>query len=129
MSKDKWHNSIVIDLDFTICRPNLEEPDVEKRYGEAEPIDDVIEALRGWNEAGYYIIILTSRRMATSRGDVSAAEAEVGEITRRWLEEHEVPHDELVFGKPLSTTFYVDDRAMSPDDFVRHSPKRGGEAQ
>ena len=37
-----------------------------------------------------------------------------------WLKKHDVPYDELHVGKPWAEAggFYVDDRAIRPDEFV-----------
>ena len=37
--------TIVADLDHTLCIPNLEYDDVERRYGQAKPIQAVIDKL------------------------------------------------------------------------------------
>ena len=37
--------TIVVDLDHTLCIPNLEYDDVEKRYGQAKPMQKVIDKL------------------------------------------------------------------------------------
>ena len=40
-----------------------------------------------------------------------------------WLAKWDVPYDEILFGKPWprSKGFYIDDRAIRPDEFVRLS--------
>lgn len=109
---------IVVDLDGTICLPQLEYPDTERRYGLAKPIESVILALRRYKERGDTIIIHTARRMLTHHGDLGKILADVQETTARWLVENNVPYDQLIFGKPYGD-LYIDDKCCSPEDFVR----------
>lgn len=110
--------SIVLDLDGTICFPNLQYEDSERRYGEARPNKPLIRKLRELADKEYMIIIHTSRRMKTHNGDIAMIVKDVGEITQEWLEDMNVPYHTLIFGKPLATTYYVDDKAMRPDEFI-----------
>jgi len=38
-----------------------------------------------------------------------------------WLERHEVPHDQVIVGKPWCgfEGFYVDDKTVRPSEFAR----------
>ena len=40
-----------------------------------------------------------------------------------WLQEHQIPFDEIIVGKPWCGTdgFYVDDRAVRPSEFLNMS--------
>lgn len=102
---------LVFDLDHTICIPNLEFAGVERRYAQAQPIQHVIDIMRRLHEEGAYIIIHTARRMVTHDGNLAEIEREVGDLTRKWLADHGVPYDELVFGKPYGD-LYIDDKAL-----------------
>ena len=42
---------------------------------------------------------------------VGAVVADVGMVTLDWLKKHEIPHDEVCFGKPWGQ-FYIDDLAV-----------------
>lgn len=109
--------TIVFDLDNTICIPNLSEDNVFLRYGHAVPIHSVIDRMKILHEKGYKIIIHTSRGMLSTNGDIDKIKKRVGKITEYWLDRYNVPYDELIFGKPYSNTFYVDDKAMTIDQF------------
>lgn len=109
--------TIVIDIDDTICRPNHEAKDSYEKYGKAEPIESVVKAIRTAKEKGYKIVLLTARRMVTHDGDVNKIIEDVGDITAQWLEKHNVPYDEIQFGKPYAI-WYVDDKSLMPDEFV-----------
>ena len=109
--------SIVFDLDDTICYPNHNEKDGYLKYGLSLPNESIINKMKAMKEDGWHIIISSARRMVTHNGNVNAIIADVGKITINWLDEHEVPYDELHFGKPYSNTYYVDDKAMTLDQF------------
>ncbi len=111
--------SIVFDLDDTICYPNHEYKDAVNKYAKAKPNLKVIESMRLLSEKGYSIIISTARRMLTHNGDIDLIIADVGDITVDWLERYNVPFDELRWGKPYSSTYYVDDKAMNIEDFYK----------
>lgn len=111
--------SIVFDLDDTICFPVHTETDTYLKYANAKPNTEIIEGMRKLKDSGYHITISSARRMLTHGGDVSKVIADVGEITLEWLRMHQVPYDSIVFGKPYSSTYYVDDKAMTPEMFCQ----------
>ena len=110
--------SIVIDLDHTICIPNLDMPDTYHRYAKAKPVTEIIDKMKELKYNGFKIVIATSRRMVTHNGDINKIIEDVGQVTTDWLKEHDVPYDELIWGKPYSSTYYVDDKAMTPSSFL-----------
>lgn len=110
-------DSIVIDIDDTLCYTKHGYTDAQTKYGEAMPNTIMIEGVRKLHAKGYKIILHTARRMLTFNGDIDKIIADVGDITTDWLERHEVPYDELVWGKPYSSTYYVDDKSMNLQEF------------
>lgn len=108
---------IVIDLDETICST------VNGDYANSIPKPDVIERMREFKAQGFEIVISTSRNMRTYEGNVGKINANTLPIIVGWLDKHDVPYDEIYTGKPWCGTdgFYVDDRALRPDEFVRLS--------
>ena len=44
------------------------------------------------------------------------------ERTKDW----DIPYDEIIYGKPWPghNGFYVDDRAVRPDEFLNHTPEK-----
>ena len=112
--------SIVFDLDDTICSPIHAGATTQDKYGYALPNEEVIKGMHKLADAGYHIIIASSRRMLTHNGDIEKILEDVGEITWQWLEDHNVPYHELIFGKPYSSTYYVDDKAMTPEMFCQN---------
>lgn len=112
--------SIVFDLDDTICFPNHDETETYEKYGRAAPNVPVIEGMKKLSDAGYSITILSSRRMVTHDGNLVKIIQDVAEITEQWLNKHKVPYDEIKYGKPYSSTYYVDDKAMTPEMFCQN---------
>ena len=96
------------DLDNTL----VTYPKISGDYSTVEPIEKNIEYLRFLKQSGHYIIIHTARRMKTHRGNVGSIIADVGMITMETLSKFNIPHDELVFGKPHAD-FYIDDLAVN----------------
>lgn len=94
-----------VDLDGTIC-----ELTADGDYANARPVPGAREALAELRERGAYIIIYTARRMRTHDGNVGKVIEEIGDLTRAWLRRHDIPHDEIVFGKPYAHV-YIDDLA------------------
>ena len=111
--------TIVIDIDDTICFTNHNYQDAKQKYGNALPNNKVINGMRILKRQGFHIILLTARRMLTHNGDIEKIIKDVGKITTDWLERYDVPYDELIWGKPYSSTYYVDDKAMNLEEFVK----------
>ena len=115
--------TIVIDIDDTICHTNHNYQDAKQKYGNALPNNKIINGMRILKRQGFHIILLTARRMLTHNGDIEKIIEDVGKITTDWLERYDVPYDELVWGKPYSGTYYVDDKAMNLEEFVKWTNK------
>lgn len=105
-----------IDLDHTLCIPNENYKDSHNKYRLAKPIQSVIDRVNQLHDNGHEIVIYTARRMLTHSGDVEAVIADVGEITKEWLEEYGVKYDRIVFGKIYYDEIW-DDKAVNPTNF------------
>ena len=105
---------LIMDLDNTITL--TENGD----YKNAKPIVSVIEKLKEYKAQGFEIIISSSRNMRTYEGNVGKINVNTLPIIIDWLERHNVPYDEIYVGKPWCghDGFYVDDRAVRPDEFA-----------
>jgi capsule biosynthesis phosphatase len=110
---------IVMDLDGTLCPVRLP----HQNYDDLEPFADMLHKLREYRDRGFYIILYTSRNMRTYGGNMGLITANTAKSTMLWLDRHQVPYDEIHFGKPWASRvgFYVDDRAVRPDEFLRMS--------
>jgi capsule biosynthesis phosphatase len=98
---------ICFDLDGVICelRTNGE------TYAELKPVSGAVEKLKALRAAGHTIIISTGRHMKTCQGNVGLVLARQGHVTLEWLARHDIPYDEIYFGKPWADV-YVDDNAL-----------------
>lgn len=103
---------IVIDLDGTICQLK----GAGDTYETLAPVPGAVEALKQLKQEGHQIVIYTARNMRTQQGNVDDVIAQVGQITLDWLKRHDVPYDEVVFGKPYGDV-YIDDLAIRFHDW------------
>ena len=110
---------LVMDVDGTLCE--IRRPDQD--YADVAPIPEVVERLREYRQQGFYVILNTARQMRTHQGNVGLITATTAKTLMEWLDRHDVPYDELHVGKPWSGRggFYVDDKAVRPDEFVSKS--------
>ncbi|MFM0517251.1 capsular biosynthesis protein [Caballeronia jiangsuensis] len=110
---------IVMDIDGTLCPKKL--PD--ESYADLLPIPEMMEQLARYREQGFYVILFTARNMNTYDGNVGLIVANTGKLLMEWLDRHQVPYDELHLGKPWPGRggFYVDDKAIRPDEFLKLS--------
>tara|TARA_B100000287_G_scaffold292655_1_gene275994 strand:+ start:109 stop:486 length:378 start_codon:yes stop_codon:yes gene_type:complete len=108
------NNKIIIDLDDTICKTNKGD------YENSIPKEEVIKKIKEYKDLGFEIIIYTSRNMRTYKGNIDLIKANTLPIIIKWLEKFDVPYDQIIVGKPWPSYggFYVDDKAIRPDEFV-----------
>ena len=114
---------LIVDLDHTICRPRSDDDqsnDVNLKYINAEPIHDVIDKLKDYKSLGFEIVINTSRNMRTYNGDIDLIRFNTLPLVIAWLNENDVPYDEIIVGKPWCgfDGVYIDDRAIRPSELV-----------
>lgn len=113
------NKTIVVDVDNTLCFS----PATPGDYANATPIDSMIERLRVFQEEGFYITLFSSRQMRTYEGNLGLINANTLPTMINWLNQHNVPYDEIYLGKPWcgKEGFYVDDRAIRPKEFLTMS--------
>lgn len=102
---------IVIDVDDVICKH------LDRDYRNALPNFPLIEKMRELKTNGFYFLLFTGRGMLSLKGDKYAIDRERRPVLEEWLETYSVPCDYLLMGKPLGL-FYVDDKALRPDEFL-----------
>ncbi len=115
----KENNVIVFDIDDTICEKKRE----GQEYIDLEPKMEVVNKLKEYRKKGWYIILLTARSMRTHEGNIGRINAQTAKVVFEWLDKNDIPYDEVHFGKPWcgKNGFYVDDKAIRPDEFVNLS--------
>jgi capsule biosynthesis phosphatase len=106
---------LVFDLDDTITI-NASAP----TYAEKQPNLALVAKLRDYKAAGFEIIIQSARNMQTYQNSVGKINAHTLPVIIEWLQRHDIPFDEIFIGKPWcgDDGFYIDDRAIRPDEFV-----------
>lgn len=98
---------ICVDLDGVVaCFKNE-----GQSYRDVEPVPGSVAKLRSLKSHGHRIILYTARHMKTCQGNVGLVVARVGQITLDWLQRHNIPYDEIYFGKPWADV-YIDDNAL-----------------
>lgn len=110
---------LIIDLDNTIAGPK------GLSYADCAPNPAVVNKMRQYRSLGFEIAIHSSRNMRTYAGNIGLINANTLPVIVEWLARHEIPYDEIWLGKPWCGTegFYVDDRAIRPDEFVELTPE------
>lgn len=98
---------ICVDIDGVIC--NLKKKN--ELYIDLQPVDGAIKKLQELKKNGHYIILFTARNMKTQNANIGRVVQNIGLQTLQWLEKHQVPYDEIYFGKPWAD-IYIDDNAF-----------------
>jgi len=98
---------ICLDLDGVVCELKQE----GQTYADVAPLPGAIAKIRQLKAAGHTVILHTARHMKTCQGNPGMVIARVGQITLDWLARHEIPYDEIHFGKPWAHV-YIDDNAL-----------------
>lgn len=109
---------LVVDIDGTIC-----DAPANGDYSNCPPKIDVIQELKSQDKSGSYIILFTARNVRTLKGSMGLINKYTAPTLLSWLERHEVPYDEIVFGKPWGEggVIYIDDKNCSIEEFLSHS--------
>lgn len=109
---------LIIDLDDTISF--LPEG---KSYSDAVANEKIIEKIREYSQNGFDVVINTARNMRTYNGNVGKINANTLPVILRWLENNNIPYDEIYTGKPWCgfEGFYVDDKSVRPSEFAKYS--------
>ena len=113
--------SFVFDIDGTICPIKKS----GEKYEDLIPYPDIVKKLRYYHDNGAKIILYTSRNMNSYNGNIGLINKNTAKILSEWLEKWEIPYDEIVYGKvwPGHKGFYVDDRTVRPNEFLKYSPE------
>lgn len=109
-------NSIIFDIDGTICPIKKE----EEKYEDLVPFPDMVSKIRELKKDGYKIVLFTARNMRNYNGNIDLILKNTKPILEKWLSKWEIPYDEIIFGKPYpgKNGFYVDDRTIRPNELL-----------
>ena len=110
--------TLIFDIDGTIC-PIKEK---EERYEDVIPNKEIVDKMKMYKENGAKIILNTSRNMNSYNGNIGLINANTAKILLKWLEKWDIPYDEIIYGKPWPghNGFYIDDRTIRPDEFLKY---------
>ncbi len=113
--------SFIFDIDGTLCPIKGK----DEKYEDMVPYPEMIEKLKYYKDNGAKIILYTSRNMNSYNGNLGLINKNTAPILHEWLKKWDIPYDEIVFGKlwPGHKGFYVDDRTVRPDEFLKHTPE------
>lgn len=108
---------LILDVDDTISY------NVNDDYSHAKVNKELVDMIREYKDQGFEIVLSTSRNMRTYSGNIGKINAKTLPKLIKWLNENEVPYDEIYTGKPWCgfEGFYVDDKAIRPREFVENS--------
>lgn len=109
----------IFDIDGTLCPIKRK----EEKYEDLVPYEYIIHKIREYHNAGAKIVLFTSRNMNSYNGQIGMINKVTAKILLEWLDKWEIPYDEIIYGKPWPGHygFYVDDRAVRPDEFLKYS--------
>lgn len=107
------NKTIVMDVDDTILST------VNRDYENSVPKEEVIEGMRALKKAGWFIYLHTARGMGRSKGDIDSVREDVISEIENFCKRFDVPYDVIQIGKPWAA-FYVDDKALRPEEFVEN---------
>ena len=116
---EEIEGTLVVDIDGTLCDIKT----TSQTYAELTPRSDIVEKLREYQTLGYRILLFTSRNMKTHNHNLGLINKHTAPVMFEWLAKWDIPYDEILFGKPWprSKGFYIDDRAIRPDEFLKLS--------
>lgn len=111
--------TFVVDIDGTLCP--IKRP--EEKYEDIVPYDNMIKRLQEFKKNGAKIILHTSRNMNSYNGNIGLINANTAKVLLKWLDDWDIPYDEIVYGKPWpgKQGFYIDDRTIRPNEFIKLS--------
>jgi len=95
---------ICFDIDGVIAKLKLN----GESYGDVLPVEGAMEILNRLRADGHYIILHTARHMKTTGANLGLVVAKEGLTLLEWLNFHQIPFDEIYFGKPWADV-YIDD--------------------
>jgi len=104
---------LIVDLDNTITVT------YEGDYAHSKAVQETIDQLRKYRDEGFEIVINSSRNMRTYEANVGKINIYTLPNIINWLNQHDVPYDEVFVGKPWCgfDGFYIDDSAIRPSEF------------
>lgn len=109
---------LIIDIDMTLTKGKG-----DIGYEDALVNHELVIKLKEYKEQGFSIVLNTSRNMNSYNNNVGLINKNTLPIILKWLEDNDIPYDEIYVGKPWCghEGFYVDDKAIRPSEFINLS--------
>lgn len=109
---------LIVDIDMTLTKGKG-----ENGYEDAIVNRDLLEKIREYKALDFTIVLNTSRNMNSFNNNVGLINKNTLPVIIKWLEENEIPYDEIYVGKPWCghEGFYIDDKAVRPSEFINMS--------
>ncbi|PQK78401.1 capsular biosynthesis protein [Pantoea ananatis] len=109
---------LIVDIDMTLTKGKG-----ENGYEDAIVNRDLLEKIREYKALGFTIVLNTSRNMNSFNNNVGLINKNTLPVIIKWLEENQIPYDEIYVGKPWCghEGFYIDDKAVRPSEFINMS--------
>lgn len=104
--------TVIVDVDGTILEAK------NRDYENASEIAPVIGKLNYMHDHGWTIVYFTARGQLSKNGDMDRIEKENRPVLEKWLHDHGVKYDYLLFHKPYGA-WYIDDKALNIQDFLK----------
>lgn len=116
---EKHQLTFVFDIDGTLCPIKKK----NEKYEDLVPYPDMVKKIQEYKSEGAKIVFFTSRNMNSFDSNLGKINVVTGKIIFDWLDKWKIPYDEVFFGKPWPghNGFYVDDRTIRPDEFMKYS--------
>ena len=114
--------SFIVDIDGTLCPIKKK----EQQYQDLAPYPRMVEKLWEYKRQGAKIVLFTARNMNSYGGNLGQINVHTAKVLLAWLDKWNIPYDEILYGKPWPGHhgFYVDDRSVRPDEFLKYSPEQ-----
>jgi capsule biosynthesis phosphatase len=107
---------IIVDIDDTLTIHHSAD-----EYSSKDVRLDIVSKLKEYKNLGYEVILYSARNMKTHNGDLSKINKYTLPILLEWLDNNNIEYDGIIMGKPWcgNMGFYLDDKAIRPDEFLR----------
>lgn len=103
--------TLIVDVDGTILKA------FNRDYENAVEFPEIIAKLNTLHDKGWTIIYFTARGQLSKNGDMDLIEKQNRPVLEKWLKDHNVKYDYLMFNKPYGA-WYIDDKALTPEEFL-----------
>ena len=106
------YKRIIVDIDDTLCSV------INRDFLNAIPYQDVIDKVNEYYDKGYEVVISTARGQ-NSCNTPEEMQEKYFKVTKEWLDKTGVKYHKLEIGYKQNADMYIDDKAITPTEFVK----------